>query len=180
MPSMSFKFKPAAISLALGESSTAASTDDTDEKPVDQLKLVHAEVDRQRAAVTQRLASMHTRGAILVTASGVFSTVQANTWVSGWQFIGIGLSVIAAVFGLLAMRPTSGLDAFAGKSFEDRLWADTYSVEYSIVTDSITGLSNDMELVAKTANIVVIGYAILAVAWLAMPVMVALISSKII
>jgi hypothetical protein len=44
-------------------------------EPIEQLKLVHAEVVRQRATVLQRTNNMYTRAAILVTASGVFSTV---------------------------------------------------------------------------------------------------------
>jgi hypothetical protein len=148
--------------------------------PVDQLKLVHAEVDRQRTAINARLGNMHTRAAILVTASGVYSTVQANNWTTGWQFIGIVLSIAAAVIGLLSMRPSKGTDANATLSFRERLMADSYSTEYSIVEDSMDGLRDDLARIEKAAKLIVWGYGILVLAWLAMPVTVALMSAHII
>jgi hypothetical protein len=123
---------------------------------------------------------MHTRAAILVTASGVFSTVQASNWVTGWQFISITLSVIAAVIGLWAMRPSSGVDANATLFFRERLEADAWSAEYSIVTDSMAGLSDDLQRIEWTAKLIVTGYGILALAWVAMPITVGLMHAKII
>jgi hypothetical protein len=148
--------------------------------PIDQLKLVHAEVDRQRTAINQRMGNMHTRAAILVTASGVYSTVQANNWVSGWQLIGISLSIVAAVIGLWSMRPSPGTDANATLSFRERLIADPYSTEYSIVEDSMDGLVDDLDRIEKAARLIVWGYGILVLAWLAMPVTVGLMSAHII
>ncbi|MEV8132890.1 hypothetical protein AB0O54_17300 [Pseudarthrobacter oxydans] len=148
--------------------------------PIEQLKLVHAEVDRQRTAINQRMGNMHTRAAILVTASGVYSTVQANNWVSGWQFISISLSIVAAVIGLWSMRPSPGTDANATLSFKERLIADPYSTEYSIVEDSMDGLVDDLDRIEKAARLIVWGYGILVLAWLAMPVTVGLMSAHII
>lgn len=147
---------------------------------MDQLKLIHAEVDRQRSSVLQRFTSMQTRAAILVTASGVFSTVQASNWVTGWQAISIALSVAAAVIGLWSMRPSTGVDANATLFFQERLDADPYSTEYSIVRDSMEGLSDDLERIERSANWIVMGYAILALAWLAMPITVGLMQAKLI
>ncbi|NUU30948.1 hypothetical protein [Arthrobacter sp. C9C5] len=147
---------------------------------MEQLRLVHAEVVRQRATVLQRTGNMHTRAAILVTASGVFSTVQANNWVTGWQFISITLSVVAAVIGLWAMRPSSGVDANATLYFQERLAADPYSTEHSIVTDSMEGLSDDLQRIERAAKLIVAGYGILALAWLAMPITVGLMHAKLI
>lgn len=146
----------------------------------EQLKLVHAEVDRQRAAVLQRTGNMHTRAAILVTASGVFSVVQANNWVSIWQFISITLSVAAAVTGLWAMRPSPGVDANAALSFRERLEADPWSTEYSIVTDSMEGLADDLERIERTAKTTVAGYAILVLAWIALPITVGFVHAGVI
>lgn len=155
---------------------------DSDEPllPVEQLKLVHAEVDRQRAAINQRMGNMHTRAAILVTASGVYGTVQANNWVSGWQFVGIILSIVAACIGLWSMRPSPGIDANATLAFKERLMAEPYSTEYSIVIDSMEGLTDDLDRIEKAAKLIVVGYGILVLAWLAMPVTVGLISAHII
>jgi len=148
--------------------------------PVEQLKLVHGEVDRQRVAINQRMGNMHTRAAILVTASGVYSTVQASDWASGWQFIGISLSIVAACIGLWSMRPSSGIDANATLAFRERLMAEPYSTEYSIVIDSMDGLKDDLDRIEKSAKLIVAGYGILVLAWLAMPVTVGLMSANII
>ncbi|MFF2316971.1 hypothetical protein ACFVTE_11940 [Arthrobacter sp. NPDC058097] len=146
----------------------------------EQLKLVHAEVDRQRATVLQRTSNMHTRAAILVTASGVFSTVQANNWVTGWQCVSITLSVVAAVIGLWAMRPSPGIDANATLAFQERLEADPWSTEYSIVRDSMEGLSDDLGRIERAAKLIVAGYGILALAWVAMPITVGLMQARVI
>ena len=118
---------------------------------------------------------MHTRAAILVTASGVFSVVQTNNWVTGWQFVSIALSVAAAITGLWAMRPSFGVDANAALSFRERLEADPWSTEYSIVRDSMEGLADDLERISRTAGITVLGYGILVAAWIAMPITVGLV-----
>lgn len=128
----------------------------------------------------QRTSNMYTRAAILITASGVFSTVQANNWVTGWQFISISLSVAAAVIGLLAMRPSKGVEADATLSFQERLDADPFSTEYSIVRDSMAGLTDDMKRIERAAKLILVGYGILALAWMAMPITVGLMHAKLI
>lgn len=186
MPSISFNFTPAALRLRVNEPETPTepgsdpAADDEVNYPHEQLKLVHAEVTRQRTAVATRLGSMHTRGVILVTASGLTTTVLANSWISGWQFIGVLLTLAAAILGLWAVRPSKGIDANVTLHLNERLQAEPYETEHSIVMDSIAGLKDDMEKVELLGKQIVVGYGILVASWIAMPVMVVLVNAKII
>lgn len=179
MASVSFNFTPAALRLRVNEPDLTPA-DDEPNYPHDQLKLVHAEVTRQRTAVAQRLGSMHTRGVILVTASGLTTTVLANSWISGWQFISVLLTLAAAVLGLWVVRPLKGVDADVTLHLNERLQAEPYETEYSIVTDSIAGLKDDMGKVEGLGRQIVSGYGILVASWIVMPVMVVLVNAKII
>ncbi|MET4003870.1 membrane protein implicated in regulation of membrane protease activity [Arthrobacter sp. UYCu511] len=134
--------------------------------PVEQLKLLHTEIDRQRSMLAQRLANLHTRAAILVTASGILSTLIIANWASYWQFIGVVIGAIAAVIGLWAMKPRRGPEARATQRFIERLGADPFSTEYSIVDDNRVALEDDYDRVESTGSLVTRGYVVLVVAWL--------------
>lgn len=151
-----------------------------DERPVEQLKLLHVEIDRQRSMLAQRLANLHTRAAILVTAAGILSTLVAANWSSLWQIVSVGNGVVAAAIGLWAMKPRSGVEANATISFRDRLLADTYSTEFSIVVDNRDALDDDFKRVESTGNLVITGYVVLVFAWLSTLLIAVLSSLKII
>jgi hypothetical protein len=148
--------------------------------PTEQLKLVHSEVDRQRAAIAARRTGMHTRAAVLVTAAGILASVQTTSWVSGWQIVSIGLFVAAAIFGLLAMRPMSGDESHPAALFKESLGLHPYSIEYRIVEDNVQALNGELEMIKAIALMLRIGYLILGVAWLSMVAISVLTQQKII
>lgn len=148
-------------------SGTSAAPTLEPEQPIEQLKSVGAEVTRQLGAVATKSASFHTRAALLVAASGVLTTVQSSSWASGWPIISVALSVIAAMFGLMVLRPIAGSESNATLIFDERLDADIYSTEYSIVKDNIEALGNGMRRIEHMAKMLMAGYVILVTAWLA-------------
>jgi hypothetical protein len=136
-------------------------------KPFDQLKLLHQEVDRELGALSQRRSGMHTRATILVAASGVLATVQTTSWDSLWQLVGVFLSLVAAGFGLLVLRPWPGVVASATLHVKERLNADPYSTEYSIVMDNILTLEDGRKRTERLALWLVQGFLVLVLAWVA-------------
>jgi tetrahydromethanopterin S-methyltransferase subunit G len=143
-------------------------------RPTEQLKFIHAEVDRQRAAIAARRNAMHTRAAVLVTASGILATIQATSLANGWQFISIGLALVAATVGLWTMWPASGDESDPRDLFENYLTAEPYSVENRIVEDNVRALTGEMTLLDKIGTRLGIGYCILLGMWLSMVVISAL------
>lgn len=150
-----------------------AESDETP-SPTEQLKLVHAEVDRQRTAIAARRNTMHTRAAVLVTAAGILATFQTTSLVNGWQFISIGLSVVVAAIGLWTMWPSSGPESNPKTLFQENLMVQPYSMEWRIVDDNITALDGEKKLLGKIAMRLTIGYSILLGMWLSMVIISAL------
>ncbi len=129
--------------------------------PMEQLTLVQEEISRERPLLLQRIASMHTRASLLVTASGVFSVVQARQPDSYWQYVGVALAVAAAVIALMALRPKIGEDALASKYIQERLEADVYSTQYSITMDAAQSLDNDADHLKYLGKRLSWGFALL-------------------
>lgn len=150
------------------------------EHPVEQLKLIGAEVTRQLAAVASKRAGLHTRAALLVAASGVLTSVQSSSWASGWQFISVALSVAAAILGLIILRPRRGDDSNATLYVNERLDADPYSTEYSIVMDNIVVLKGGRKRIEDMAKKLMAGYIVLVAAWASTLMVAALSHAKLI
>ena len=136
-----------------------------DAHPLAQLKLVHDEVDRARAATSARIASFHTRGAVLVSASGVFTALHAANATNWVSVVGTVLFLVAAGFGLAVLAPRSGKETNPSRSIRERLSVDIYSAEYSIVMDNAEVLNADLTLAKTISRRMTIGYVLLVVAW---------------
>ncbi|MGM7777412.1 hypothetical protein ACSVHC_15520 [Arthrobacter sp. KNU-44] len=133
-------------------------------EPTEQLTLIQEEIARERPLLLQRIASMHTRGSLLVTASGVVSVVQASQPATPWQYISVLLGATSAVIGLFSLVPKRGKDAMASKFINERLVADAYSVRYSIVMDSAKSLDDDADHLRFLGRTITWGYSFLVVA----------------
>lgn len=149
-------------------------------KPLDQAKLLSAEVERELSGVAQKRSSMHTRAAVLVAASGVLASFRTENWSSGWQMISVLISLAAAVLGLLVMRPRQQGEANATLYVTERLAAPVYSTAYSILQDNITELRNLRARNEEMALLVGWGYLLLVLAWLSSFILSALSHAKII
>lgn len=137
------------------------------EGPVEQLKLVGAEVNRQLDAAAAKRTGLHARAGGLVAAAGALTAVQATDWASGWQIISAVLSVVAAILGLWILRPVPLLNVDATKYVKERLAADPYRTEKSIVDDNIVVLGDLTKYLRTTAPKLRTGYYVLIAAWLA-------------
>ena len=73
---------------------------------------------------------------------------------------------MAAVYGLVVLRPRKGGEANATKMVRERLEADPYSTEYSIVKDNITTLAGIRSRVEVMAGRLLMGYLLLLLAWI--------------
>ncbi len=131
-------------------------------EPVEQLKLIHDEIGRQRPLLLQRIGSMHTRASILVTASGIASVLQAKQPDIGWQYISVAMGLGAAVIGLFSLRPRDGTDAMASKSMEQRLEAEVFDAHKSIVDDAAASLDADKDHLNHLGKPLGWGYGLLA------------------
>lgn len=149
-------------------------------KPVEQLKLLGAETNRQLLVVSARRTGFNTRAAILITAAGVLTTVQTREWISGWQLVSMFLSIVAAVLGLFALRPVRSKTANVATDLKSRLVFAPYDVEYFIVESSMEELKQSKIQVQAMAETVAIGYLVLLLAWISTLAVVAIPHIKIV
>lgn len=137
------------------------------DKPHEQLKLIHAELDRQRDANDKRFSNMFLRASILIGATGVQSGIDFSKNNSHWQILSGCLYLSAAACGFWVMRPIKGRDGVLDEARIKRwLAAPPYSVEYRIVLDNSDALAGDMTRLKATAKVLRIGYALLVSSWI--------------
>jgi hypothetical protein len=149
-------------------------------EPIEQLKLVHDEMNLQRTLLSQRLSNIQNRATVLITGAGILGAFTAGSWPSMWQGISVGLSVAAAIVGIAVLRPRRGIEANATLHWENRLRADPYSAEFSIFKDKIEVLEEEFDRVKNAGQIVMVGYGILVAAWAATFIIAVLTNLKII
>lgn len=117
---------------------------------------------------------MYTRAAVLATAAGILATIQTTSLINGWQFISVGLSVVAAAVGLWTMWPTPGDESDPKDLFNNHLTKEPFKVEQRIVEDNVTALSGELALLDEIACRLKIGYSILLAVWVSMAIISAL------
>lgn len=74
----------------------------------EQLQLLGTELDRQRASYSSRMAASNSRAAILIGAASLGAGFQLTAATSGWQVASVGMTVVAALCGVIAMWPRRG------------------------------------------------------------------------
>ena len=136
--------------------------------PLDQLRIAHEELNRQRDAVARRHDSIRTRAAVLVGAAAIgqaFITQHASVW--GWAS-GL-LALLAAVLGVLALLVKSvGEDVLVEELRNNAVaGADVYSVEWQLVDDKIKAHRFDENALNLKRLLVLWGFTILVVSWIA-------------
>lgn len=136
------------------------------EKAVEQLKILHEELNRQRDTNAVRFSNMYLRASILIGATGVQSGIDFSKNRSQWQILSGIIYLLAASCGFWVMRPVKGRD---GVLNQDRIkkWleAPPYSVEYQIVMDNSEALKEDMKRLDCAGITLRIGYALLVCSW---------------
>ncbi|MCH6470691.1 hypothetical protein [Sinomonas terrae] len=152
---------------------SAAADESTDEQssepeyPEDQMKLIHDEVNRARLATVSRISGFYTRATILVSASGIYTALQATKHVDVLGIAGIALFLAAALIGISALWPRSHRPEADIAASVDALLAgpSRYRVQEAIMHANREALIDDMQLAEKIGKRVRWGYAVLVLAW---------------
>jgi hypothetical protein len=82
--------------------------------------------------------------------------------------VSVSLFILAAVLGLVAMRPMTGEESHPASLFENSLGLHPYSIEHRIVKDNIKALTGELAMARSIGRTLRIGYISLGVAWLSM------------
>lgn len=135
--------------------------------PEDQMKLIHDEVNRARLATVSRISGFHTRATILVSASGIYTALQATKHADVLSIAGIALFLASALIGISALWPRGNRpEPDIAASVETLLAGPSpYRVEQSIMEGNREALIDDMQLAEKIGKRVRWGYAVLVLAW---------------
>lgn len=142
--------------------------DDQGQKPVEQIRLLSNEVNRQLGDVRQKESALLTQSGVLVAASSVLTSVQFKDWQSYWQIFSTVLFVVAAIIGVLSIYRSRAIMADAMQFARERLEADSYSLEYSLLKSHILVLENAHHTLDRKTRLVSLGYVVLVAAWLVM------------
>lgn len=138
-----------------------------DDEPVEQLKVIHDEINRARVAATTRIASFHTRAALLVSASGIFTALQVTKHVNCLSILGTVLFLSSAALGLSALWPKEGDEIDPAGALDHWLTETPQRAKESIVRGNAAVLTSDMKLAEKLSARLKFGYLCLIVAWAA-------------
>lgn len=155
------------------ETGSAEADEATDEQssepeyPEEQMKLIHDEVNRARLATVSKISGFHTRATILVSASGIYTALQATKHVDVLSIAGLALFLASALIGISALWPRSDRpEADIAASVDPFLSGSSrYRVQEAIMHGNREALTDDMELAEKIGKRVRWGYAVLVVAW---------------
>ena len=137
----------------------------THEHPVEQMKLMHEEINRARLSTGSRITSFHTRAAILVSASGIYTALRPVEEVNSLSVAGTVLFVVAAILGLAALWPKRRHEVDPGGSLDAMLVGTPFRVEEAITRSNADALKSDMKLAEELSLRVRWGYLALVLAW---------------
>jgi len=133
------------------------------------LRLVHDEVDKQRAALSQRIGNLQTRAAILVGGAGVGLTFLGATGTKTcWVWLAGLLSIIAAFAGVagIVLVGQKGKEVSLPDLRNSAMVAeDLYSAEWTLVDDKIEAHTSALKAYEWRYRAVWVGFIVLALSW---------------
>ncbi|GIU56687.1 hypothetical protein NicSoilC12_24360 [Arthrobacter sp. NicSoilC12] len=130
-----------------------------------QMKLVHDELNRARTAATARISSFHTRGAILVSASGLFTALQVSKQVNCLTILSTALFLGSSVIGLLVLRPVLGYEVNPGVAREHWIKLPYAEAQEAIIEANEHVLGTDLGTGNRLSKLILFGYSVLVAAW---------------
>jgi len=75
------------------------------------LHIIHDELVRQRDSLARRADAMNGRATVLIGSAAIAGSLQASSlFGNGWLIIAVVATAAAAVFGILATAPRTGID----------------------------------------------------------------------
>jgi hypothetical protein len=142
--------------------------------PLEQLRLVHDELNRQREYVANRHKSMQDRATVLIGAAGVSLGIQVANLPHWILWVVLLPSIASATLGAISIRGTRSPEIDVALLRANVLGIDIYSAEYALVTDKIQ--AHDFEVVALESRrrLVIAGFGFLAASWIETIVVLAL------
>ncbi len=162
-----------------------------DAEPLQQLELVHAELNRQRDSTVDKHRTMYQRSSLLIGAATLVTGVQAAriptaigdfqlslSANNGWAIVHTAsalslaalatlLALVAAIHGIRAIMVETGGEKDIEKLAQNVLGppADMYTAEWSLVRDKIGVHLGDMDRLESRRKIFTRGALFLVVSW---------------
>jgi len=141
-----------------------------DSQPIENLALIETEVQRQRDLMGRKVSNAYTRATLLVGAAGVLGGVSASTSIgSRFALLGllsIGLYVLAAIFGLLAMRPMSGDEVDIDAAVLGSAHMTEVQLKRAFVLSHLRAQGDYEGSLASRTHWIVRGFIVIGVAWI--------------
>jgi hypothetical protein len=156
------------------EAANAASGKQSDgptARPLEQLRVIHGELDKQRALQTARESALQTRLALLVGGAGLGMTLMARAPVGLLSILAGVLALTAAAVGVITMvaLKTKG-DEVAPAKLRAQLHLpetpDVYSLEHRLTQDKIAAHQDDQARLRVKSHACQIGFGLLVLSWL--------------
>ncbi len=162
-----------------------------DAEPLQQLELVHTELNRQRDATVDKHRTMYQRSSLLIGAATLVTGVQAariptaisamRALLSGtslWEIVHTAsalslavlatvLALVAAILGIRAIMVETGGEIDIEKLAQNVLGppADIYTAEWSLVRDKIGVHLGDMRRLEGRRKLFTRGASFLVISW---------------
>jgi len=133
----------------------------------DELRSVNAAVDRELDDYTKRDSAMQGRATVLIGAASVVGAVQIGD-AATWQLVGVGLSLLAAVAGVVVVFPRGG-DAFNPRTLWEEVYAGTSEEEalHHTIRVKLETLDKDDKWLSTRGKFARVGFVLLALSVLA-------------
>ena len=134
-----------------------------------QLELLEHQLERQEAAMINRLSNANTRAAILIGASSALGGTElvissGNPWISG---ISLTLYLMAAASGLAAMSSRLTEQPDLPALISEYAVAATVSLRRSLLSSRLTSHERSRTQLSERHGWLIRGFIILVAAWLA-------------
>lgn len=142
-----------------------AVTHGADSPPEAQLEVFAAEVARQREENARRQGNMHSRAGILVAAAGIVAGLHLDH-PTVWLLIPAALALATAGVGLAVLMTRSRHEPVATQTALDSIGRySAFQVRYTLVKDNLTALKEGRDLLQTKAQLINVGYLLLAATW---------------
>jgi hypothetical protein len=140
------------------------------EQSEENLALLDVELQRQRDLIGRKVGSAYTKGTLLVGAAGVLGGVSVTNAVGNtfaWLgIVGVIVYVVAAAFGLLAMRPMGGHEVEPDDAIVGSTTFSTLKLKRSLILSHSDALAGYNATIKVRNRLLIAGFVVLAAAWL--------------
>lgn len=130
----------------------------------EQLAMLGAELDRQRASFNGRQAASNSRAALLIGSATIASGVQLGTGDSAWQVLAVAASLAVAALGVMSLWPRGGHDVSVNSYIDTLYLLGPRRTELDLLNAKTLVHEKDETALLKRQNLLRVGFACLVVA----------------